>query len=41
MVELEQVKEEREEATDPPASGPPPLGRLGDDRIIREIDRGM
>ncbi len=41
MVEMEQAKEDREEVTEPPASGPlPPLERLGDYRIIREIGRG-
>ena len=41
MVEMEQVKEDREEVTEPPTPGPlPPLGRLGDYRIIREVGRG-
>ena len=41
MVELEQVKEAREEVTEKPAAGPlPSLERLGDYRIIREIGRG-
>ena len=41
MVELEQVKEDRKEATEPPTScSLPPLGRLGDFRILREIGRG-
>ncbi len=41
MVEMEQVKEDREIAGEPAPSGPlPPLGRLGDYRIIREIGRG-
>ncbi len=41
MVEMEQVKEDREEVTEPPTSGQlPPPGRLGDYRIIREIGRG-
>ncbi|MHB1556563.1 MAG: protein kinase domain-containing protein [Isosphaeraceae bacterium] len=41
MVEIEQVKDDREELAGPSASGPlPPLGRLGDYRIIREIGRG-
>ena len=41
MAEMEQVKEAREDLTEPPTSGPLPLlGRLGDYRIIREIGRG-
>ena len=41
MVEMEQVKEDREDVTKPPTSGPlSPLGRLGDYRIIREVGRG-
>ena len=41
MVEMEQVKDDREELTGPTASGSfPPLDRLGDYRIIREIGRG-
>jgi WD40 repeat protein/serine/threonine protein kinase len=41
MVEMEQVKEERQAVSEPDASGPlPPLERLGDFRIIREIGRG-
>ena len=41
MVEMEQVKEAREEVTEQPAAGPlPSLERLGDYRIIREIGRG-
>ena len=41
MVEMEQVKEDRREVSEPTASGPlPPLERLGDFRIIREIGRG-
>src|SRR5213595_1886407 len=41
MVEMEQVKEDRQEVSEPPAAGPlPPLERLGDFRIIRELGRG-
>jgi serine/threonine protein kinase len=41
MVEMEQVKEERLALSEPVATGPlPPLERLGDFRIIREIGRG-
>ncbi len=41
LVEVEQVKEERHDAESPPAAGPlPPLERLGDYRIIREVGRG-
>src|SRR5229473_74818 len=41
MVEMEQVKEDHQEAREPTATGPlPPLERLGDYRIIREIGRG-
>ncbi len=41
MVELEQVKEDRKEVTEPPTScSLPPLGRLGDFRILRESGRG-
>src|SRR5947207_4377447 len=41
MVEMEQVKEDRQEVSKPTASGPlPPLERLGDFRIIREIGHG-
>jgi serine/threonine protein kinase len=41
MVEMEQVKEERGQVSEPAAAGPlPPLERLGDYRIIREIGRG-
>src|SRR5258706_15749445 len=41
MAEMEQVKEERQQVQEPPAAGPlPPLERLGDYRIIREIGRG-
>ncbi|MCI0456436.1 MAG: hypothetical protein L0Z62_05590, partial [Gemmataceae bacterium] len=41
LMEVEQVKEERAEAPAPPAAGPlPPLERLGDYRILREIGHG-
>src|SRR5207237_1266296 len=41
MAEMEQVKDERRQVREPPAAGPlPPLERLGDYRIIREIGRG-
>ncbi len=41
MVEIEQVKEDREEAPSPRTGGPlPPLERLGDYRIIREVGHG-
>ncbi len=41
MVEIEQVKDDRDAVTGPATTGPlPPLGRLGDYRIIREIGRG-
>src|SRR5437899_4015081 len=41
MAEMEQVKEERQQVQEPPAAGPlPPLERLGDYRIIREIGHG-
>ncbi len=41
MVEMEQVKEAREEVTEPPGvTSVPPPARLGDYRIIREIGRG-
>ncbi len=41
MVEIEQVKDDRLEVSEPKAAGPlPPLERLGDFRIIREIGRG-
>jgi WD40 repeat protein/serine/threonine protein kinase len=41
MVEMEQVKEERESLSEPAAVSPlPPLERLGDYRIIREVARG-
>src|SRR5258708_3439917 len=41
MAEMEQAKEERQQVQEPPAAGPlPPLERLGDYRIIREIGHG-
>jgi Protein kinase domain len=41
MVEMEQVKEDRDEVTEPPTSDPLPTREcLGDYRIIREIGRG-
>src|SRR6266849_5003755 len=41
MVEMEQVKDDRREVQEPPAAGPlPPLQRLGDFRILREIGHG-
>src|SRR6266853_1263118 len=41
MAEMEQAKEERQQVQEPPAGGPlPPLERLGDYRIIREIGHG-
>src|SRR5262249_45493944 len=41
VVEMEQVKDDRREVQEPPATGPlPPLERPGDYRIIREIGRG-
>src|SRR5437660_3692863 len=41
MIEMEQIKEARQEVSEPIASGPlPPLERLGDFRIIREIGHG-
>src|SRR5579864_2151002 len=41
MVEMEQVKEERKAVSEPAAIGPlPPLERLGDFRIVREIGHG-
>src|SRR5258708_18993444 len=41
MAEMEQVKEDRQEVAEPKAAGPlPPLERLGDYRIIREIGHG-
>jgi WD40 repeat protein/serine/threonine protein kinase len=41
LVEMEQVKEGLQEETGAPAAGPlPPLERMGDYRILREIGRG-
>ena len=41
MAEMEQAKEDREEVSEPNSPGPlPPLERLGDFRIIREIGHG-
>src|SRR6516165_6915121 len=41
LVEMEQVKEAREEVSEPTATGPlPPLERLGDFRILREVGHG-
>src|SRR5438067_253743 len=41
MVEMEHVKDDREEVSEPTVVGPlPPLERLGDYRIIREIGHG-
>src|SRR5947207_5957794 len=41
MAEMEQVKEAREEVSEPEAAGPlPALERLDDFRIIREIGHG-
>src|SRR2546421_2763197 len=41
MAEMEQVKDDRQEVSEPKAAGPlPPLERLGDYRIIREIGHG-
>jgi hypothetical protein len=41
MAEMEQVKDDREQVQEPPAAGPlPPLERLGDFCILREIGRG-
>src|SRR5947209_18774661 len=41
MAEMEQVKEDRQEVSEPAAAGPlPPLERLGDFRILREVGRG-
>src|SRR5579859_5051556 len=41
LAEVEQVKENRREVQEPPSHGPlPPLERLGDYRIIREIGHG-
>jgi WD40 repeat protein len=41
VVDMEQVKEDRQEVREPPAAGPlPPLERLGDFCILREVGRG-
>src|SRR5262249_17045536 len=41
LVEMEQAKDDRREPQEPPARGPlPPLERLGDYRILREIGHG-
>src|SRR5262245_48324541 len=41
VVEMEQVREGRQEVSEPQGGGPlPPLERLGDYRILREIGRG-
>src|SRR5262245_41155234 len=41
VVEMEQVKDDRQDVPAPTAAGPlPPLERLGDYRILREIGRG-
>jgi WD40 repeat protein/serine/threonine protein kinase len=41
LAEVEQVREERQEVSEPAATGPlPPLERLGDFRILREIGHG-
>src|SRR5207248_1421498 len=41
MAEMEQVKDDRQEVSEPKAAGPlPPLERLGDFRIVREIGHG-
>src|SRR6516164_9026878 len=41
MAQMEQVKDDRREVQEPPAAGPlPPLERLGDFRILREIGHG-
>src|SRR5262245_9802369 len=41
MAEMEQAKEDRDDESKPDAAGPlPPLERLGDFRIIREIGHG-
>src|ERR1700740_614246 len=41
LAEVEQVKEDCREAPEPPPAGPlPPLERLGDYRILREIGHG-
>jgi WD40 repeat protein/serine/threonine protein kinase len=40
LAEVERVKENRREVQEPPSHVPPPLGRLGDYRILREIGHG-
>jgi serine/threonine protein kinase len=41
LVAVEQVKEDRRDVPEPAAGGPlPPLQRLGDYRIVREVGRG-
>src|SRR5438876_4144743 len=40
MAEMEQVKEDRRQVQEPARRPLPPLQRLGDYRIIREIGRG-
>ena len=40
MVEIEQVKEDRDEATEPRAPATPVIQQLGDFRIIREVGKG-
>jgi hypothetical protein len=41
MAQVEQVKDDLREAQEPPATGPlPPLERLGDFRMLREIGHG-
>ena len=41
MVKVERVKETREDVPEPPTSGSlPPMARLGDYRIIRQVGRG-
>jgi WD40 repeat protein/serine/threonine protein kinase len=41
LAEVEQVKEDRQEGSAPASTGPlPPLERVGDYRILREIGRG-
>jgi len=41
LVEMEQARDDRQQVPEAPAAGPvPPLERLGDFRILREIGRG-
>src|SRR4051794_27587820 len=41
LAEMEQIKDDRQEVSEPRTAGPlPPLERLGDFRIIREIGHG-